>query len=82
MSTEAGVDYIKKIFSYNAKSGIYYKNIAGEYILIAKFTFKNVDIYKISEMPESSVEIDGKIEIYSFDPDNSEHRQSLNNLLK
>ena len=35
MSTETGVDYIKKIFSYNAKSGIYYKNIAGEYILIA-----------------------------------------------
>lgn len=82
MSTEAGVDYIKKIFSYNAKSGIYYKNIAGEYILMAKFILKNADIYKVSEMPESPEEIDGKIEIFSFDPDNSEHRQRLNNLLK
>lgn len=82
MSTESGVEYIKKVFSYNLESNIYYKKIVGEYILAGKFTWRNVDIYKLREMPESPEDIEGELVIYSFDPDNPEHCQRLNNLLK
>lgn len=82
MSTETGIKYINNRFSYNAELGIYYKNIKEGFMLVAKFTYKNVDIYKLCEMPESPEDIDGKIEIHSFNPDNPEHCQRLNNLLK
>lgn len=49
MSTETGIKYIKNRFSYNAELGIYYKNIKEGFMLVAKFSYKNVDIYKLYE---------------------------------
>lgn len=80
MSSNSGVEYIKKIFCYNAKLEIYYKETIKDYILIAKLTYENVDIYKVYEMPETSEDIDGEIIIYSFDPDNPEHCQHLRDI--